>query len=147
MADPDQIPPARGDEADLFREFHAELMRCIDGAVYTSTPNTIEDACAFAWMEFLKYQPPREINWKGWLFRTAQREAWRIERAWRDPDNRYIRGGDDVECRDERGSVVEYVEVRHDVDDALQIIAQLPPRLQRIALLRAFGYSYAQISE
>jgi DNA-directed RNA polymerase specialized sigma24 family protein len=147
MADPNPYPPARGDEAELFRQFNADLMRSINGAVFVSTPSTIEDACAFAWAEFLKYQPSREINWKGWLFRTAQREAWRIERSWRDPDNHLMRNGDDVECRDPRGSVVESIEIRHDVEEALQIIAQLEPRLQRVALLRAFKYGYEQIAE
>jgi DNA-directed RNA polymerase specialized sigma24 family protein len=80
MADSDGFPPARGDEADLFREFNDELRRHINGAVFDTTPQNIEDACAFAWAEFLRHQPSREANWKGWLVRVAQREAWRIER-------------------------------------------------------------------
>src|SRR3954470_17432152 len=147
MADPNQFPPARGDEAELFRQFNADLMRVVTGAVWVTTPNTIEDACAFAWAEFLKFQPSREINWQGWLFRTAQREAWRIERAYRDADNHIVRRSDDGDCRDEHGSVVDAIEIRHDVEEALQIIAQLEPRLQRIALMRAFKYSPEEIAE
>src|SRR4051812_44491223 len=117
MADSDQFPPARGDEAELFRQYNAALMRTVAGAVFTTTPDTVEDACAFAWTEFLRVQPSRENNWRGWIFRVAQREAWRIERLWRDPENRFLHGGDDVECRDERASLIEHVEIRHDVED------------------------------
>jgi hypothetical protein len=71
MADSNRFPPACGDEADLFRTFNDELMQCIDRSVRDSTPQTIEDACAFAWTEFMRHQPSRDRNWQGWLFRAA----------------------------------------------------------------------------
>src|ERR1700710_2009220 len=80
MAGRDNRSSTRGDEAELFRTYNDELMRTVSGAVRDSTPQVVEDACAFAWAKFLECQPDRERNWKGWLFRTAQRQAWRLER-------------------------------------------------------------------
>src|SRR4051794_37482455 len=73
-------PAARGDEAELFEAYSHELIRAVAGAVIKTTPQVIEDACAFAWAQFIEHQPDRDRNWRGWLFRTAQREAWRLQR-------------------------------------------------------------------
>jgi DNA-directed RNA polymerase specialized sigma24 family protein len=72
-------PPLRlrGDEADLFLAYNDELVRTVRGCV-VGHPADIEDACAFAWVQFMRYQPDRDRHWRGWLVRTAQREAWRL---------------------------------------------------------------------
>ena len=73
-------PPVRfrGDELDLYGEFHFELVKMLSKNV-RATRETVEDACGHAWVEFFKYQPDRERGrWRGWLFRVAQREAWRL---------------------------------------------------------------------
>jgi DNA-directed RNA polymerase specialized sigma24 family protein len=80
MADHDSRPPARGDEAELFRAFNHELVRSLARSVRVSSPQVIEDACAFAWAQFMERQPERDRNWRGWLFRVAQRESWRLDR-------------------------------------------------------------------
>ena len=46
------FPPARGDEAELFRTFNPELQRRVAGLVRVSSPHVIEDACAFAWAQW-----------------------------------------------------------------------------------------------
>src|SRR3954451_3783916 len=84
MATDDSRPGPRGDEAALFREFNDELVRLVSHAVGTTASQTIEDACSFAWAQFLQYQPDRELNWRGWLFRTAQREAWMLDAQARE---------------------------------------------------------------
>ena len=147
MADPDDFPPARGDEADLFREFNDELLLYVNNAVYDTTPQNIEDACAFAWMQFLRRQPSRETNWRGWLFRVAQREAWRIERQGLDNNDHEVRPIHDVEVATDGEVLLDEIEIRNDVAEALTIIAELRPRLQRVALLRALGYTHAQVGE
>ena len=76
MADSGQHAPARGDEAELFREYNDELVRLGGCNVRCHTRDVIEDACSFARAEFLRHQPSRERNWRGWLYRTAQRQAW-----------------------------------------------------------------------
>src|SRR5262245_25060988 len=80
MADQDSRPAAHGDEAELFRSFNDELTRTLARSTRTSSPQVIEDACAFAWARFMEFQPDRERNWQGWLFRVAQYESWRLER-------------------------------------------------------------------
>jgi DNA-directed RNA polymerase specialized sigma24 family protein len=80
MADPDSRPPARGDEAELCRAYNDELLQTVARSVRASSPQTIEDACAFAWAKFMENQPDRDRNWRGWLFRVAQFESWRLER-------------------------------------------------------------------
>jgi DNA-directed RNA polymerase specialized sigma24 family protein len=147
MADSDHFPPAHGDEADLFRAFNDDLMQSIDRSVRDTTPQTIEDACAFAWTEFMRHQPSRERNWQGWLFRVAQREAWRLERGRLDHNKHEFNPLHDVEIVDDGVSPLEEIEIRNDVKDALTIVSKLPPRLQRVALLRALGHTYRQIAE
>lgn len=75
----DRAKPQQGDEARLFAQFNDELMQLVGRSVRTS-PEVIEDACSIAWAQFLAHQPDRARPWKGWLFRTAQREAWRLGR-------------------------------------------------------------------
>ena len=138
-------PPARGDEAELFRAYNHELIRSVAGSVRVSSPQVIEDACASAWARFLERQPDRDRNWKGWLFLVAQRESWRLDReasqemptrtgeyepgAWlaADPRDQYA--------------------IRDDVEDAFSILERLSPRLRRIAMLRALGLMHREISE
>lgn len=67
---------------------HAEHARALERRVSVSAPQTIEDACAFAWLQLLTR--PHVAVARGpallrWLEQTATREAWRIEaRSKRD---------------------------------------------------------------
>src|SRR3954452_22338206 len=80
MANSRVIPAPHGDEAELFRSYNPTLMQKVASAVHTRDPQTVEDACAFAWAKFLECQPDRNRNWNGWIFTTAQRQAWLLER-------------------------------------------------------------------
>jgi RNA polymerase sigma factor (sigma-70 family) len=143
MADPDSRPPARGDEAELFRAFNHELVQSVARSVRGSSPHVIEDACSYAWAQFMEHQPDRDRNWKGWLFRVAQRESWRLDRE----------RGQDVPLRTyelEPGTWLpvdqrDHYAIRDDLEDAFSILERLPPRLQRIAMLRALGMRYREI--
>jgi DNA-directed RNA polymerase specialized sigma24 family protein len=144
MADPELFPPPRGDESELFREFNPRLVAYISDIVWFTTPHTVEDACAHAWAQFMRYQPDRG-SWQAWLILTAQREAWSLERAlvreWLKA--RVLATSHASKDHAERD---EY-ELRADVGDALSLLAELPPRLREVALLRAFGLSHAEIVE
>jgi DNA-directed RNA polymerase specialized sigma24 family protein len=147
MADQHHASSARGDEADLFRAHNDELMRILTGSLVNCPPEIVEDACAFAWAQLIDHQPDRGRNWRGWLFRTAQREAWKLQREAREhrplrtsEDQLRIEYSDPVDPRD-------YQQIHTDVGDALSIIKRLPPRLQRIAMLRALGLRHAEIGE
>jgi hypothetical protein len=52
-----------------------------DYTARAATDGVIDDACAFAWQQFLLEQPDRERAWRGWLVTTAEREVWRPCRA------------------------------------------------------------------
>jgi hypothetical protein len=129
MADRDSRPPARGDEAELFRAFNDHLVRELARAVRVLSPQVIEDACAYAWAQFLEHQPDRDLNWRGWLFRVAQRECWRLDRELgRDMP---IRTGGEFEP----GAFAlvdphDRYAIRDDVEDAFSILQRLPPRLR-----------------
>jgi hypothetical protein len=67
-----------GDEAELFQNVHRRLTRIVRSLVNTS-PDIVDDACNYAWMEFIRHQPDRDGGWRAWLVTTAQREAWRLD--------------------------------------------------------------------
>src|SRR5215213_8388445 len=80
MADHTTVPAPRGDEAELFRSYNRELVRSIAAAVESPSSDVIEDACSFAWAQFMRHQPDRDRDWRSWMFTTAQREAWKLSR-------------------------------------------------------------------
>jgi DNA-directed RNA polymerase specialized sigma24 family protein len=139
----DQAKPSRGDEARLFEQFNDELIQSIGRSVHT-TPEVIEDACGVAWAQFLAHQPDRTRNWKGWLFRTAQHEAWRLDRQQRETNGL-------VPAVAELGAVREPADPKDPHGDRLglitsmEVLEQLPPRLRRIAFMRAAGFRYREI--
>ena len=63
MAASDSPPGPRGDEAELFRAYDDKLMHVVERSVHGVSQQTIEDACAFAWAQFMAYQPDRDRNW------------------------------------------------------------------------------------
>jgi DNA-directed RNA polymerase specialized sigma24 family protein len=145
MATSDPRPSARGDEGELFREFNDDLTRVVTAAVRHVPHQTIEDACSFAWAQFLVHQPSRDRNWRSWLIRTAEREAWLLHRREGRADLRAFDG--DVQMSRTDVSVPDAVQFKDDVDEALSLIKQLQPRLQRIAMMRGLGWRYSDISE
>jgi hypothetical protein len=80
MADQDPRPRARGDEAEMFEAYSHELISAVSAAVRRTTPQAIEDACAFAWAQFMEHQPDRTGTGRDGGSRTAQREARRLAR-------------------------------------------------------------------
>jgi DNA-directed RNA polymerase specialized sigma24 family protein len=132
----------RGDELDRYIEFHEELYRTIRHLVF-STPETAADACSFAWLQFLRYQPPRDGNWKGWMVTTAQREAWRLTAIeWRDRDltEAEVKGALPIDPRDRFAERVAF-------DAALQQLKKLPPALQRVVLIRSQVWKKEEVAE
>jgi RNA polymerase sigma factor (sigma-70 family) len=145
MADRDSRPPARGDDAELFRAFNHELVQSVARSARVSSPQVIEDACAFAWAQFMERQPDRDRNWQGWLFRVAQRESWRLdrERSQDVPLRTYELEPGTWLAVDQR----DHYAIRDDLEDAFSILERLPPRLQQVALLRALGMRHREVGE
>jgi hypothetical protein len=84
-------------------------------------PEVVEDA----WLEFVKYQPDRmEGRWRRWLFRVAQREAWRLSALeWKERPIAEA-GGRPNEPLDPRDRYEERLEFQA----ALQELRKLPPQ-------------------
>src|SRR4051794_4727778 len=78
MRDPE---PLRGDEAELFALYDERLRRAVRHDVNT-TPENINDGCAFAWGRLLIYQPDRHTVLP-WLVTVAKRETIRLDRQQR----------------------------------------------------------------
>jgi RNA polymerase sigma factor (sigma-70 family) len=141
-------PPLRlrGDETELYGSFSRELVRKVSRSV-RAAPEDIEDACAFAWMQFLRHQPDRDREWQGWLFRTAQRQAWvlnaRAHEALRIVPKRDVGPGRVAEMADPR----DRTEVRLDFEAALQELRKLPDRLQAVVLMRSQSSTHVQVAE
>src|SRR3954463_5374950 len=73
---------ARGDEAALFQEHHARLIRAVGRAVQAPTA-LVEDACGWAWEQLVRTQPDRGPRLFGWLRTVAVHEAFRLSRVQR----------------------------------------------------------------
>jgi DNA-directed RNA polymerase specialized sigma24 family protein len=130
--------PLHGDEGALFREHHRRLLQVVAGLV-RGADEDIEDACAFAWSQFLRRQPDREMTFP-WLAKVAMREAWRLcERRRRDARL------DDMP-EDSCGALAcDNLEDALAAREALQILASLPERQRRYLVLKVSGYSYVEI--
>ena len=132
----------RGDELDLYADFHADLLHTVRANV-RAAPDVIEDACSFAWVEFLRLQPDRDRNWQGWLFRTAQREAWRLNASdWRERE--YVDCNGKVQ---EAPDPADHHEQRLEFHAALEELRKLPPRLQQVVLVNSQVHKQADVAE
>ena len=127
-----------GDEADVFREHEFALRRAVRRVV-TGPDALIDDACAFAWLQFLRRQPNRAAV-LSWLRTVAIREAWQLTR---------------IEQRDAHLELVPDWEQRHgrdtlepvvDAHRLLESVADLPHRQRRALVLLACGHSYTEIA-
>ena len=66
-------------------------------------------------------------------YRTAERQAWKLERSIRQTESLEPDLLDEAEV-EALVSPLDEIEMRNDVNDALSVIGRLPLRLQRIAL-------------
>lgn len=138
------VPPQRGDETALYQQHAAALARSVRRAVNTSNA-IVEDACQFAWTQFLRHQPDRDYV-LGWLRTTAIREAWALSSNERRAVSLDVPAGE----RDDAGTVADCM-VGRDLElelrarEVLRSVAALRPR-QRYAISRlAAGLSYEEI--
>lgn len=146
MADRERFP-LRGDETELFRSYNAELMRRVRASVHASD-EILEDACAFAWFQFMRCQPDRNRNWRGWLVSVARHEAWSLSRDSRETIHFSGPDRDDPQRGvPEPADVRDPLAIRDDLEEAVTLLKGLPPRLKQAAFLRAVNLRYDEISE
>ena len=127
-----------GDEDSLFRLHNRSLVRVVRSVV-CATDEDVDDACAFAWTQFLRRQPDRQMAFN-WLVKVATREAWRLARRGR----REARLEDlpvDSCAKLGRLALDDAIAARQ----ALELLASLPDRPRRYLALQVSGYSYEDI--
>ena len=129
-------PPLRGDEAALFECQAERLLRLIERRLRVSR-DIAEEACAFAWLQFVRLQPKRE-QVVGWLYTVAKHEAFALlrRRSGETP-------ADELPPTGTSGDLIDLVEAR----DTLRLIGRLKPQQRLVLRLRIEGHSYTAICE
>jgi DNA-directed RNA polymerase specialized sigma24 family protein len=88
-------------------------------------------------VQFIRVQPSREREWKGWLFRVAQREAWRLTAVRRSEigivADDELNVGTMLEPADPRDRGEERLEFQA----ALQEVRKLPRQMHAVVLWRS----------
>lgn len=129
-----------GDEAELYRRHHRELVRSVARSV-TASRELIEDACQTAWLILLRRQPDRDRVF-GWLRTVAIHEAYRLSGVERRDapvsPGAAIFGHE--HGADPRSSLDRQLEARL----ALARVGELPARQRRLFALQIAGLTYAQ---
>ncbi|HEU0304242.1 MAG TPA: hypothetical protein VFR32_06650 [Gaiellaceae bacterium] len=110
-----------------------------------TSPDIVDDACNFAWMEFIRCQPDRQRSWRSWLITVAQREAWKLHAKEASHVGAEIPDRDGLlhEATDPR----DLLSVRAELRVALDSLAAVPERRRQVKALQITGLSYAEIGE
>jgi DNA-directed RNA polymerase specialized sigma24 family protein len=123
----------RGDEADVYRDLHKRLAAIVRTRV-TANDAIREDACSYAWLQFLRHQPNRDTA-LCWLATVAIREGWRLA----------SQAGDLTPTGHTIAVARVDTELAHDAREALTDLAGLPDRQRRYLTLLVSGHTYTDI--
>jgi RNA polymerase sigma factor (sigma-70 family) len=136
---------ARGDDAHLFATYAQRLRGEVRRVVRTS-PENVDDACSFAFLQLLRYQPDRDSAYV-WLVKVAVREAVKLDRRSRRTIPLEHNDGDHEVSR-EPADRTDTLALRLEVLAAREAIAaaRLTSRQARIVALQALGLDYEEIS-
>lgn len=134
----------RGDEHQLFVELQPELMGMLRARLVTRE-QTLEDACGFAWMQFVIHQPLRGYA-RAWLYVVARHEALRLI----DHEDRMTLTVDTGQWAAPRatgasGAEAEPDPLRARAIEALEALTHLPARQRRLLTLKVAGFSYREL--
>jgi RNA polymerase sigma factor (sigma-70 family) len=133
----------RGDEEQLYRDYHQRLVSSVGRAV-RADPALIEDACARAWEQLIRHQPQRTERIFAWLRTVAIREAWALARK----EQREVGpGNDDPREHAARRPAPLGVDAALATRAALEALAALGERERRYLTLKTAGYSYKEIAD
>src|SRR5438874_1861203 len=130
----------RGDEERLFITHANRLRRIVAASVNTSDAN-VEDACSFAWLQFVAKHPRRDTLF-AWLATVAIREAVRLDRRDRGTD---ALDDDSEPLAAARGADAD-AEARIVFCEILEELAGIHPRRRGMLLLHAAGFTCAEIA-
>ncbi|MGI8731063.1 MAG: RNA polymerase sigma factor [Solirubrobacteraceae bacterium] len=146
--DPTSTATARNEQiAAMHREHARQLERRVERRARAS-PETIEDACSFAWLQLLTHTciDLDAPNWRalGWLTQSATREAWRLEaRRRRDGLLDHVALEGELGLREQIAHGADEVVAQR---ERLALVAQIPERPRRFLLRLALGYGYRDIA-
>jgi DNA-directed RNA polymerase specialized sigma24 family protein len=132
-----------GDEAELFERYHKRLLK-LTAYLVSTTPDNVEEACAFAWATLMRREDVDRETVFAWLKVVARNEAMRLRRL--DEDHLPIGpepGAVNLDLLDDT-SANPYV-TPGSLDDAMDRLRSLPEHLQRMVGWRALGWKYADI--
>jgi RNA polymerase sigma factor (sigma-70 family) len=134
------MPSRRDDVAAYFAANATRLERTVARHVNASAP-TVEDACATAWCVLVRRADIR-LDAQGfwWLYRVAVHEAWKLTGEERRAPS--VDVDELAECLSSSVEVTEHAEQRQ----TLRLLRELPERQARILVLRAYGFTYAEIA-
>jgi len=113
-----------------------------------ASPETIEDACSFAWLQLLTHPAvdlgPQHARVLAWLTQTATREVWRLAagRARERPlDHAAIEH--EQHTRGQLAPAADRLAAQH---SRLALVADIPERPRRFLLRLALGHGYREIA-
>ena len=133
--------------AAMHRQHARELERRVARRA-RAEPQTIEDACSFAWMQLITH-PSIDLDEPShgalaWITRTAVHEAWRLEaRRARDELLDEVALRRELRQREQTTPGVDQLAAQR---ARLDLVAQIPPRPRRFLLRQALGHSYREIA-
>ena len=138
------VRPQRGDEHELFVKYAERLRRATTAAIRTS-PENVDDACAFAWMTLITNQPDDRQTVFAWLKAVARNRALELDR--RERSGREI--SLDVANRDSYLAVASHgrPEVAQGLLEVRERLEALPQRQREMVLLNATGWRYTELAE
>lgn len=135
-------PPQRGDEAELFERYGDRLVRIVRGTI-GAPRHIVEDACSFAWLQLLRFQPERDAMF-AWLRVVATREALRLLKG---QAHLATFDEDPAEPTPAHADSSADLELTVEVREAFEHIAALTPQQVRIFSLHVAGLSYDEICQ
>jgi RNA polymerase sigma factor (sigma-70 family) len=144
--------PGRGDEAALFLEHQRFLLR-VTARRFGGSQELAEDACGFAWLQLLRYQPDREAV-VGWLRVVARNEGYRLLRiSRREPflEDRPCQRSDPASGEpldwQELLPAREDTELAVEASELLRALADLRWHQRTVLTMQLAGYSYKEIAQ
>lgn len=127
-------------DAALYGAYAERLLGIVARRVNT-TPENVEDACHFAWAQYLSHAERVDCV-HAWLATTAIHQAYKLH-ARQDRDEsleRALENGAEPVAGDD---VTRVVELREEIG----LPDRLAPRQQRLIWLQAAGLSYREMSQ
>jgi DNA-directed RNA polymerase specialized sigma24 family protein len=109
-----------------------------------TSPDIVEDACGYAWAEFIRCQPDRDRSWRAWLIVTAQRQAWKLHA--KEANHVGFGHGDEDELVRDAIDPRDTLTLRSELRATLDLLAAVSERRRLVKAMHVTGYSYEEIA-